>query len=159
MLGSSNMPAPTSPGIVMLKELELVNRDWTTIGDVEISGHRSKELKEKVFSNSGLGLKQLLDAYATNSDFMSAPDSYRKDVLNKLISDHISSVESTMGMDIVDKQLGIDEINAKLDFDSRGARIDRKAKADELMRVIYNVDREKNRRGSIKRDKLLEQYR
>ena len=151
-MGMSNTPATTSPGIVLLRELDLVNQDFTKLGDVEISNARAQEFKEKLFSDSGLGLGRLLNQYATNDEFMSASDGYRKNVIATLLNNHKAQVESNMGLDIVEKQYKLDELMRQLDYDSTGAKMERSATSRQMGEYIHKLERRKARRGTIERE-------
>jgi hypothetical protein len=148
-MGISSTPAPTSPGMVMLQELDLLNQDFTKIGDVELDSARAEEVKQRTFSDSGLGLGRVLDAYATDEVFMSSSDENRNKVISKLVQDHLSQVQSTMGLDVLMKQYDIDNLKTRLDYDSSGALLDMKSSARSTSEIIYNMGIDKYRKSTL----------
>ncbi len=148
-MGISSAPAPTSPGMIMLQELVLINQDFPELGDVVLDSARSGGAEEKGIPGRGGGVGKLLNSYATDEGFMGAPDSYRKKVISKLVNEHLNQVQSTMGLDIVMKQYDIDNLKSKLDLDSYGAKLSNKADAQQLSEAIYNLGVRKIRKGSL----------
>jgi hypothetical protein len=142
-MGISSTPAPTSPGMVMLKELDLINQDFTEIGDVILDSARAEEVKQKTFTDAGLGLGRLLD-------------SYRKKIISKLVTGHLNQVQSTMGLDVIMKQLEIDQLKNKLDYDSYGVKIERDANAQRVSEAIFEMGERKIRRGQLDAQGTLE---
>jgi hypothetical protein len=154
VFGINNMPSPTSPGLVRLKELGIVNRDFTKIGDVDLDIRRAEQLKKQMFSDTGLGLKIKLDKIVMNDNFDRLSSKEQTKILQDLIDSHREQVISGVGLDVTERQRTIDDINELNDFLDYTTPLKEDGERRELQDVIYQMQRKRIGKARLEAERL-----
>ena len=159
MTGTNVVPETSSPGMVLLAELDLINKDFSSIGDVELDNKRTSDVQKRIFSNEGLGLTRVLNALATDEKFMSQGFEYRHSVVSKKLQDHTAQVQGNFSLDIYEKQSKIDDINQMMDYYHTSGLGDTKSQKQSNSEKVYKMLRNKQNKATLTNDKVLDVYK